>query len=259
MAPPAWISYAGAEGTTYSAPSIAIDGAGNVWVSAEGPDNTLIVTERAAATGSWSSSTVTGAETVYSAPSVAADPTGAVWIAFQGPSDSLWVARDEGDGANARIAYEGPPAQAYSAPSTAVDSAGNVWLGVEGPSNTLLATERMAGSGAWSSSTLTGAETVYATPALASDSAGNVWIAFRGPGSSLWDAVDRGDGSGARVVREGPAGTTGSAPSEVIGEQRGTVGRLSDGGRRPWRARALVDRNVGRVAGSRLISTCARG
>jgi hypothetical protein len=143
-----WNGYEGPPDTTYSAPSLAIDAQGNLWAAAQGANGALVITERTAGSGSWSSAVVTGAETVFSSPSIVTDATGNAWIAFVGPEESLWEVVDRGDGSGASVVREGPPATAYSAPSQVVGPAGELWIGYQQIDNQLGVLERLP-SGAW--------------------------------------------------------------------------------------------------------------
>ncbi|MGA9285447.1 MAG: hypothetical protein WBV85_08390 [Solirubrobacteraceae bacterium] len=213
-----------------SAPSVAFDSAGNLWVLAEGPNNSLYVTEKGA-NGTWYGPYQVGAPgTVYSAPSVAFDSAGNLWVLAEGPNNSLYVTEKGANGT-----WYGPyqveaPGTTYSSPSIAFDSAGTLWALAEGPNHSMYLTVRQGSNGSWSGPYQEdGSGTTYSAPSIRFDSAGDLWVLAEGPNNSLYvteKSVSNGTWYGPYQV-EAP-GTTYSSPS-IAFDSAGTLWALAEG------------------------------
>ncbi len=211
-----------ASGTLQTPYGIAIDAAGNAWVTNEGGN---AVTKFSNLGTVVSSNSVAG---LYGAKGIALDRTGNVWVANSAGDSVVKMTVTSGSvsGMNNYLAGSG------GAPvSVALDSAGNAWVANYNGSSI----SEVGNSGATIQSGLTAAGTITNPTGVTIDSTGNVYVSASGSGKvvKLTNAAAVATGSpfsdntlqaGSSVVI-GPAGnvwlpgnTTGAAVAGAVSE-----------------------------------------
>jgi hypothetical protein len=170
-----------ANGTTFSAPSIAADGNG-VIIAAEGVNHSLDFYWQTDGSSTWSpAEVVAGANSTYSAP-VLADIGNGVGIVAQGPQNSLdyyWAANGTSTWYPELV---GGYNTTYAAPDIAPDGNSAI-VAAEGPSNSLDFYWQQDGTTPWNPESVAGAGTTSSAPAITgNDNSAN--IAAQGPNES---------------------------------------------------------------------------
>jgi len=165
------INYSGAE--LLSPYGIAIDAAGNAWVSNEAGSSVVKLPHPAA---SFNTSTYTGNGSILAPRGLSIDRSGNVWIANTGANNVV-----ELSGSGVVLSGTGYSGGGLSAPvAIANDSAGNAWVAnLNGNSLTELGPSGTA-SGA---SPITGSGALAAPDAVAVDTTGRVLVANAGSGT----------------------------------------------------------------------------
>jgi hypothetical protein len=194
-------------GTTYSAPSIAVNPtSGLPTIAVQGPSNTLYVYWQLS-NGSWAGPVgVGGGGSTNSAPSIAEGSNGLPYIAVQGPSNSLWVYWQLSNGS-----WAGPlgVGASFASPSVAINAiSGLPTIATQGSTNTLYVYWETSDAQWHGPVGVGGGNSTYAAPSIAEGSSGLPTIATQGPSNSLWAYWQLSNASWAGPLGIGGGGST---------------------------------------------------
>ncbi len=202
----------GGAGSTYSAPSIAIDTSHHVVIAAEGPGNRLFFYWNV--NGTWYGPLQVGSTgNDLSTPSLISDTGGNLDLVVQSPGQALsfyW---------NTAAAWYGPyglggAGSALSRPSAgSYTTSGHHFVNIvtQGPNNSLTLYQNQDGT--WNTPAHTNAQTTFAAPSMDPD---GLYAYVRGAGDDLDQWQTQTQGSAAMLFGwypVGPGNTTASSPS----------------------------------------------
>jgi hypothetical protein len=191
-----------AVGAVRSAPAIAVDESGTVFIAYRGTADQLSVRWRHT-NGWWESGDPAAAGRVFSAPSAAVGQDGTVYFGYRGGLNQLSVTWrssstgwwDSGDPAG--------PDSVFSTPSAAVAGNGDMVVAYRGGVDQFSVSWRTAATGWWQSGDPAGPDQVRSAPSMAVTAAGEIFAVMGGA-----------SGNPTQMVR--PRSTTGwSAPAPV--------------------------------------------